>query len=54
MKNIARMVQNVVDLKMLRQDRSIQRLDGVDKTWSLQKLEHLSLVQLELKKVDPR
>ena len=54
MKKVGRLVKTVVEVQMLKQDLDDQRLDGLDKTWSLERLEHLSLVQLELKKIDPR
>ena len=54
LKKIGRLVKTVVEVQMLKQVMGEQRLDGLDKTWSLERLEHLSLVQLELKKIDPR
>ena len=54
LKKVGRIIKTVVEVQMLRQDLRDQRLDGLDKTWALEGLEHLSLVQLELKKIDPR
>ena len=54
MKTVGRLVKNVVEIQMMKQEQEVQRLDGIEKTWSLERLEHLSLVQLELKKIDPR
>ena len=54
MKKVGKIVKTVVEVQMLRQDKAAQRLDGIDKTWALERLEHVSLVQLELKKIDAR